>query len=349
MRKNRRVPADASSSDRSAAVIGAGSWGTTFAKVLADGGSEVRLWARRPEVAAGIARTGRNEHYLPGVELEGVAATAELAEALEGVDQVYLAIPSQALRENLRGFAGLGIQVPEQVIVVSLMKGVEQNTRHRMSEVIAQELRLPEERIAVVSGPNLSQEIAGEQPTAAVVASARLATAREVARAASNRYFHSYVSTDVIGTELGGVLKNLIAIAVGIAEGVGYGENTKAAIITRGLVEISDFAVALGARPKTLMGLAGLGDLIATCESPLSRNSTAGRLLGQGLSAREVVDQMTQTAEGIGSVVPVLELAAEHGIDMPIVAQVAAVLAGTLDPRHIAPDLATSIDEPEVE
>ncbi len=175
-----------------------------------------------------------------------------------------------------------------------------------------------------------------------------LATATEVALAATNPYFRSFVNTDVIGTEFGGVLKNLIAVAIGIVDGVGYGENTKASIITRGLVEMTDFAVAFGARPETLSGLAGLGDLIATCESPLSRNNTAGRLLGQGYAYHEVIAQMNQTAEGLGSVAPILELAAAKGVEMPIVSQVAEVLAGTLDPRDIAPHLTTD-DVPQGE
>jgi glycerol-3-phosphate dehydrogenase (NAD(P)+) len=207
--------------------------------------------------------------------------------------------------------------------------------------VIYQELQLPQERVAVVSGPNLALEIAKEQPTAAVVSSESLDTATAVAMVATNPYFRSFVNTDVIGTEFGGVLKNLIAVAIGIVDGVGYGENTKASIITRGLVEMTDFSVAYGARPETLSGLAGLGDLIATCESSLSRNNTAGRLLGQGYSFSEVIKQMNQTAEGLASVAPILELALAKGVEMPIVSQVAEVLAGTLNPRDIAPHLTT--------
>jgi glycerol-3-phosphate dehydrogenase (NAD(P)+) len=210
-----------------------------------------------------------------------------------------------------------------------------------MSEVIYQELQIPPERVAVASGPNLALEIAKEQPTAAVIASENLDTATGVAMVATNPYFRSFVNTDVIGTEFGGVLKNLIAVAIGIVDGVGYGENTKASIITRGLAEMTDFSVAYGARAETLSGLAGLGDLIATCESPLSRNNTAGRLLGQGYSFSEVIKQMKQTAEGLTSVAPILELAVAAGVEMPIVSQVAEVLAGTLDPRDIAPHLTT--------
>jgi glycerol-3-phosphate dehydrogenase (NAD(P)+) len=231
--------------------------------------------------------------------------------------------------------------LPDDAVVVSLMKGVEKGTRLRMSEVLYEELGLDPSRVAVASGPNLALEIAKEQPTAAVIASESLETATAVAMVATNPYFRSFVNTDVIGTEFGGVLKNLIAVAIGIVDGVGYGENTKASIITRGLAEMTDFAVAYGGRAETLAGLAGLGDLIATCESPLSRNNTAGRLLGQGYSFSEVIAQMDQTAEGLSSVAPILELALAKGVEMPIVSQVAEVLAGTLNPRDIAPHLTT--------
>jgi glycerol-3-phosphate dehydrogenase (NAD(P)+) len=329
------------------AVIGAGSWGTTFAKILADGGSRVAVWARRPELAREIMQSRRNSDYLPGINLpRGISASSRLPEVLEGAEQVYLSVPSQSLRENLRIIREL---IPSDAIVVSLMKGVEMSTRQRMSEVIAQELEIGPERIAVVSGPNLALEIAKEQPTAAVVSSTVLATASAVAVIATNPYFRSFVNTDVIGTEFGGVLKNLIAVAIGIVDGVGYGENTKASIITRGLVEMTDFAVAFGARPETLSGLAGLGDLIATCESPLSRNNTAGRLLGQGYAFQEVIAQMNQTAEGLASVAPILELAGSKGVEMPIVSQVAEVLAGTLNPRDLAPHLTTDTHEPQGE
>jgi glycerol-3-phosphate dehydrogenase (NAD(P)+) len=321
------------------AVLGAGSWGTTFAKILADGGASVALWARRPELAREISQSKRNSDYLPGINLpRGVWASAKLPEVLEGAEQVYLSVPSQSLRENLRIVREL---IPTDAYVISLMKGVEKGTRFRMSEVIEQELKIGSARIAVASGPNLALEIAKEQPTAAVIASENLETATLVALTATNPYFRSYVNTDVIGTEFGGVLKNLIAVAIGIVDGVGYGENTKASIITRGLVEMTDFAVAYGARAETLAGLAGLGDLIATCESSLSRNNTAGRLLGQGYTYSEVVKQMSQTAEGLSSVAPILELALAKGVEMPIVSQVAEVLAGTLDPRDIAPHLTT--------
>ena len=326
------------------AVLGAGSWGTTFAKILADGGADVMIWARRPELAREIQEAQRNSDYLPGINLPvGLRATSRLDLALAGATQVFVSVPSQSLRENLTAMAP---HLHSDAVVVSLMKGVEKSTGLRMSEVIAEVLPIDESQIAVISGPNLALEIAKEQPTAAVVSSASLETAQAVASIARNRYFHSFVNTDVPGTEFGGVLKNLIAVAIGIVDGAGYGENTKASIITRGLVEMTDFAVAQGAERETLQGLAGLGDLIATCQSPLSRNNTAGRLLGQGYSFQDVVKQMDQTAEGLASVAPVLQLARASGVQMPIVEQVKMVLDGAMNPRDIAPHLTTDDDKP---
>ncbi|MFD1715788.1 NAD(P)H-dependent glycerol-3-phosphate dehydrogenase [Amnibacterium flavum] len=326
------------------AVLGAGSWGTTFAKVLADGGADVALWARRPELASEISSSGRNSHYLPGINLpRSIRAHSDLERVLSDADQVYVSVPSQALRGNLDKVRG---HLRPDAVVVSLMKGVERDTGLRMSEVLGQVLGLEASRIAVASGPNLALEVAKEWPTAAVVASTSAETAQLVAKTASNSYFRSFYNTDVVGTEFGGVLKNLIAVAIGIVDGVGYGENTKASILTRGLAEMTAFAVAFGAKATTLSGLAGLGDLIATSESPLSRNNMAGRLLGQGYAFDEVVASMEQTAEGLASVRPVLELARERGVDMPIVTQVAQVLDGTLEPKDIAPHFTTDSDLP---
>ncbi|WP_036283245.1 NAD(P)H-dependent glycerol-3-phosphate dehydrogenase [Microbacterium luticocti] len=327
------------------AVLGAGNWGTTFGKILADGGAHVTMWARRPELAHEISEAKRNSQYLPGINLpRSMTATTDLAAALDGAQQVYVCVPSQSARENLTPVRALVAHT--DVPIVSLMKGIEKRTGLRMSQVLHQVLDCDPDRIAVASGPNLALEIAREQPTAAVVASTSQTTAEAVARRARNRYFRTYVNTDVIGTEFGGVLKNLIAVAIGIVDGVGYGENTKASIITRGLVEMTDFAVAQGAQPETLQGLAGLGDLIATCQSPLSRNNTAGRLLGQGYKLQDVVKQMQQTAEGLASVAPVLQLARAAHVEMPIVEQVKRVLDGTMDPRDIAPHLTTDDDTP---
>ncbi|WP_040165188.1 NAD(P)H-dependent glycerol-3-phosphate dehydrogenase [Microbacterium gorillae] len=330
------------------AVIGAGSWGTTFGKILADGGADVVMWARRPELAQEISQGKRNSQYLPGINLpRSMTASVHLSEVVDRADAVFLSVPSQSARQNLKALRPL--LAKNDVPVVSLMKGVEKRSGLRMSQVIEAELQCDPDRIAVASGPNLALEIAREQPTAAVISSTSATTAERVARLATNRYFRTFVNDDVIGTEFGGVLKNLIAVAIGIVDGVGYGENTKASIITRGLVEMTDFAVAYGAQPGTLQGLAGLGDLIATCQSPLSRNNTAGRLLGQGYAFDEVVAQMQQTAEGLGSVGPVLQLAHAVGVEMPIVEQVKMVLDGTMSPKDIAPHLTTDDDTPQGE
>ena len=244
------------------AVMGAGSWGTTFAKVLADNpANQVMLWARREDIADEINTDNRNGDYLPGIALpKTLAASTDVAEVLSGATQVYLSVPSQSLRDNLEEWGSL---LPKDAIVVSLMKGVEKDTGLRMSEVISSVTGFPEEQIAVVSGPNLALEIAQGQPAASVAASTNKSAAEAVAKAATNEYFTTFINKDVIGTEFGGILKNLIAVAIGIVNGVGYGENTKASIMTRGLAEISRFAVAYGAKATTMVGLAGLGQAAA--------------------------------------------------------------------------------------
>ena len=327
------------------AVLGAGSWGTTFAKVLADNASnEVVLWARRQDVADEINSDHRNGDYLPGIALpKSLSASTDAASVLTGASQVYISVPSQSLRSNLEDW---GKQIPQGAIIVSLMKGVEQETGLRMSEVIQQVAGIEPERIAVVSGPNLSLEIAAEEPTASVASSVSNATRTAVAEAASNDYFTTFTNDDVIGTEFGGILKNLIAVAIGIVNGVGYGQNTKASIMTRGLAELTRFAVAYGAEEKTMVGLAGLGDLIATSESSLSRNHKAGEMLGKGYTLKEVQKRMSQTAEGLASVAPILRLAKAKNVSMPIVEQVQLVLEGKMNPRDIAPHLTHASDGP---
>lgn len=328
------------------AVIGAGSWGTTFAKVLADGGSDVQLYARRSDLADEINSSHRNGDYLPGVNLPAsLHASSDITQVLKGASQVYLSVPSQSLRQNLSEWGSL---IPKEALVVSLMKGVEKDTGLRMSQVIA-EFGIDPTRIVIVSGPNLALEIAAEQPTAAVAASSLLASAEAVATASSNPYFTTFTNNDVIGTEFGGILKNLIALAIGIVNGVGYGQNTKASIMTRGLAEISRFAVAFGAKPTTMVGLAGLGDLIATSESPLSRNHKAGEMLGMGYSKKEVLARLSQTAEGLASVSTVLELARAKNVAMPIVEQVELVIEGKMDPKDIAPHLTHETEQPQGE
>lgn len=316
------------------AILGSGSWGTAFAAVLADAGCAVRLHARRSDVAEQINRERINHDYLPDLELpDAITAGTDAAVALEGADAVVIAVPSQTLRANLSEWRS---SIPADVPVVSLMKGIELGTGQRMSEVISDAGGVDPDRVVVVSGPNLAREIAARQPAAAVVAGARIEMAERVAEACAAPYFRPYTQTDVVGTEIGGAVKNVVALAVGMAEGLGYGDNTKASIITRGLAETARLSAALGADPATLMGLAGVGDLIATCMSPLSRNHSFGVNLGRGMSVPEVVAISRQTAEGVKSCRSVLDLAAAHGVDMPIAQGVTAVVEQGVHPRELA-------------
>ncbi|MDT4939222.1 MAG: glycerol-3-phosphate dehydrogenase [Pseudonocardiales bacterium] len=321
-----------------AAVLGAGTWGTTFAKVLVDAGNEVTLWARRPELAKRISTDHENPDYLPGIALpESLRASHDAAEALNGADIVAFAIPSQSLRENLTRWAP---DLPPDATLISLMKGVELGTTRRMSEVIAEVAGASTDRIAVVSGPNLALEIAQEQPTATVVACVDVARAEAVQRACTAPYFRPYTNTDVVGCELGGAVKNVIALACGIAQGMGFGDNTLASIITRGLAETGRLGVQLGADPMTFAGLAGLGDLVATCSSPLSRNRTFGERLGRGESLDEAqAATHGQVAEGVKSCRSVLELAQHHSVDTPITAAVEAVCFRSLTPADMVDKL----------
>jgi glycerol-3-phosphate dehydrogenase (NAD(P)+) len=326
--------------------LGAGSWGTTVAKVIADGGNQVTLWARRSEQIEQMNATKQNPDYLPGVELPpGILLTSDISQALEGAEQIYIAIPSQQLRESLSSWSGL---IPANATLISLMKGLEAGTGKRMSEVIAEATGAPLDQIAVLSGPNLALEIANQEPAAAVAACSNQERGSEVARVCSSEYFTVFTNSDVIGTELGGVLKNLIAVAIGIVSGIGYGQNTKASIMTRGLSEITKFAVAHGARRRTMFGLAGLGDLIATSESSLSRIFRAGEMLGQGVPKQDVINSLKQTAEGLSSVEPVLTIADRLGIEMPIVNQVYEVIEGRMKPAEFGKQLNLA-DDVEVE
>ncbi|HZW44880.1 MAG TPA: NAD(P)H-dependent glycerol-3-phosphate dehydrogenase [Dermatophilaceae bacterium] len=316
------------------AVFGTGSWGTAFAAVLADAGSQVRMWGRRAELVAEINQSHVNSGYLPDLTLpESIWATTDPREAAEGVGVVVLAVPSQTLRVNLGQWTDF---LPRQGAVVSLMKGVELGTTKRMSEVIAEVGGVAPERIVVVSGPNLAMEIAAKQPAATVVACIDESMAERVALACAAPYFRPYTNTDVVGTELGGAVKNVIALAVGMAEGMGMGDNTKATLITRGLAETVRLGVAMGADPATFLGLAGVGDLIATCMSPLSRNHTFGVKLGRGMTVQEAVAASTQVAEGVKSCQSILELARHHGIDVPIIENVAAVVHEGRTPDRVA-------------
>lgn len=328
------------------AVFGAGSWGTAFATILAHGGNDVRVWGRRPELVAQI-NSGVNEDYLPGVDLpSGISASTDPAEVTDGAEIVILSVPSQSLRVNL---ADWGPLLHDDKIVVSLMKGIELGTTKRMSEVINEVAGVPSERIAVVSGPNLAKEIVRQQPAASVVACPDLAAADTVAAVCSTSFFRPYTSTDVIGAELGGAVKNVIALAVGMASGLGFGDNTKATIITRGLAETTRLAMALGADPRTMSGLAGVGDLIATCMSPLSRNHSFGVKLGEGMSVAEVTEQTKQTAEGVKSCASILDLARAHGVDVPITEQVNRVVHEGVSPQDMVSVLLSRARKHETE
>ncbi|GAA4119592.1 NAD(P)H-dependent glycerol-3-phosphate dehydrogenase [Enteractinococcus coprophilus] len=322
------------------AILGAGSWGTTFAKVLADAAIEreetinIRLWARRAEVVEDINTHHLNSEYLDDLILpESIIATIDPVEAVTGAELVVVAVPAQQARETI---ANVAEDIDSDAILVSLIKGLERSTQATMSKVFTEELNLPPEQFVVVSGPNLAKEIARREPTATVIACQYEPTAEWVAAMTASSYFRPYRNTDVVGVEIGGVVKNIIALAVGLTDGQGFGDNSKASIITRGLTETTRLASALGAHPDTLAGLAGLGDLVATCASPLSRNRTAGKFYGQGHNTDQVVAQMRQTAEGIKSVSAVVALAHSVGVEMPIAEAVNAVVNGTIEITDIA-------------
>ena len=310
------------------AVFGAGSWGTAFSIVLADAGNDVTIWARREEVAATINDRRENTEYLPGIELPpAIQATHDVEKALHGADVVVLATPSQSLRANLTQWAPY---VEPGAVFVSLMKGVELGTLERMSQVIAEITGAGPERITVVSGPNLAKEIARREPAASVVACADEEVAKRIQARVHSPAFRPYTSVDVLGCELGGAYKNVVALSVGMAVGLGFGDNTTASVITRGLAETARLAMALGANPLTLMGLAGLGDLVATCSSPLSRNRPFGEKLGQGLTTEEIIASTRQVAEGAKSCSSLRALAARTGVDAPVAQYVDEVIAGRM-------------------
>jgi glycerol-3-phosphate dehydrogenase (NAD(P)+) len=328
-----------------AAVLGAGSWGTTFAKVLADAGCDVMLHARRAELAESIMEKAENADYLPGIRLPSrVRATADPAEALRDAEIVVLAVPSQSLRVNLEEWASL---LPPDSTLLSLMKGIELGTTRRMSEVISEVTGAGPERVAVLSGPNLAREIAEEQPAATVIACADAGRAAALQAACHTPYFRPYTNPDMVGCELGGAVKNVIALAAGVAEGLGFGDNTRASLITRGLAETARLGMELGAELTTFAGLAGLGDLVATCSSPLSRNRTFGEKLGKGMSVEEVQESTRQTAEGVKSCRSVLDLARAHGVDVPITEAVVRVCHEGESPAQMVKEIMSREAKPE--
>jgi glycerol-3-phosphate dehydrogenase (NAD(P)+) len=316
-----------------AAVLAAGSWGTAFGKVLADAGTDVVVWARGEGLQEAINERHENPDYLPGIVLpDNLRAVGSAREAVHDADFVVLAVPSQTLRDNLVALQGA---IRPDAVFVSLMKGVELGTTKRMSEVVVEVADVSTDRVAVVSGPNLAKEIAMGQPAATVVACSDEDVCARLQAASTTGYFRPYTNDDVVGCELGGAVKNVIALAVGMAEGMGFGDNTKASLITRGLAETSRLGAALGADPLTFMGLAGLGDLVATCTSPLSRNRTFGEKLGRGQTLEELIAQKQQTAEGVKSCRSILDLARKHDVDMPITENVVRVVHEEVAPRDM--------------
>ncbi|MGL4172575.1 MAG: NAD(P)H-dependent glycerol-3-phosphate dehydrogenase [Actinomycetota bacterium] len=319
------------------AVLGAGSWGTAFALVLADAGHDVHLWSRRADLAEKIRRQRCNPEYLPDVELPStIIPTSDPAAALADVELVVFAVPAQSLRKNLVRWRAF---LPPQVIAVSLMKGIELGTNQRMSEVITEVTAIPRGHVTVLSGPNLASEIARRQPAASVISGGDSNVTKHVAHLCATPAFRPYTGSDVIGTELAGAVKNVIALAVGMSAGLGFGDNTKAAIITRGLAETARLGAALGADLRTFSGLAGVGDLMATCMSPLSRNRTFGERLARGESVAEIAAATRQVAEGVKSCRSIVQLARAHQVDMPIAEGVVAVVHDGVSPAELGQHL----------
>ena len=316
------------------AVVGAGSWGTTVAAMAAERVPTV-LWARRREVARRMRATGENPDYLPGVTLPAaLVATDDLAEALAGAELVVMAVPSHGLRAVAEEVVtAIGTGVP----VLSLSKGLEQGTHLRMTEVLA--AVLPGHPCGVLTGPNLAAEIAAGQPAATVVAVADEALAGEIQALLMTETFRVYTNPDVVGCEVSGATKNVLAIAAGIVDGLGLGDSTLAALITRGLAELGRLVVAMGGQRMTAAGLAGVGDLVATCTSHHSRNRHVGALLGRGRPLEGILADMQMVAEGVKTARPLVEMAAGFGVEMPIGEQVALVLDGTSTPAEAIPAL----------
>ncbi len=325
-------------------VVGAGSWGTTVAS-LVSANAPARLWCRRREIAEEIGARATNEQYLPGFTLSPtLEAGHDLAAAVTGAGIVAMAVPSHVFRSVLAEVVPhLGPGVP----VISLSKGLEQGSHRRMSEIVGE--LAPGHPVGVLTGPNLAREVLAGSPAAAVLAMSDVTAAERLVPVFAREHFRVYVGHDVVGSELGGALKNVVALAVGMAEGLGLADNSRAALITRGLAELTRLGVAMGGEPATFAGLAGLGDLLATCLSPQSRNHHVGVELGRGKTLAEITDAMQQVAEGVKTARVVLELATEYGLEMPITSELCAVLDGDRDPGEAYRNLLGRSPRPEPE
>ena len=315
----------------SVGVIGSGAWGTTLALLLSREGGAITLWEHQPERALEMQQQHENAVFLPGFRFaDRLSVTSDIAEAVQNKDMLLLVTPSQRMRENLRLLAPY---VAEGTLLVSASKGVEINSLKRMTEIICEELPAAHERVAALSGPNIAREVAEGKPTAAVVAAYNQDTAMRARSMLNSSSYRVYTAQDVVGVELGGALKNIIAIGAGFNDGMGYGENAKAAFITRGLAEIARLGVAAGAHALTFAGLAGMGDLIATCASALSRNQQLGRRLAAGEKLEQILTSTHAVAEGVFTTKAALQMAARYDIEMPITQQLGLVLFAGLDPR----------------
>src|SRR6266550_170537 len=321
----------------SVGVIGSGAWGTTLACLLAKKGIETTLWEHRPERAIEMQQQRENTLFLPGIRFPAMLyVTSQVAEAAREKDMLLLVTPSQRMRENVRLLAPY---VGKETLLVSASKGIEISSLKRMTEVIAEELPQARARIAALSGPTISREVAEEKPTAIVVAASEEKIAVRARTILNTIRFRVYTANDLVGVEFAGALKNIIAIGTGFNDGMGYGDNAKAAFITRGVAEMSRLGIAAGAHPLTFAGLAGIGDLIATCASPLSRNQQLGRRLASGEKLDAILASMHSVAEGVSNTKAALQLAARYGVEMPITEQLGLVLFEGMDPQKAVPEL----------
>ena len=315
------------------AILGAGSWGTAFAQIAADAGNEVSIWGRSPKTVEEINADHHNFKFHPDNMLpKSITASTDAQKILKGADVVVLAIPAQTLRQNLSDW---GSSIPTDAFILSLLKGIEVGSLERMSQVATEVLGIDAQRVSVLTGPNLAGEIIKREPAASVIACSNETNAHHLQDMCATPYFRPYTSTDVIGCELAGSIKNVMALAVGMAIGLGMGDNTKATVITRGLAETARLGVAMGADPSTFAGLAGMGDLVATCSSPLSRNRSVGELLGRGSTMDQARAITKTTAEGVSSAPAVLALAQKFQVDMPIVEAVVDVVQNSLPPAEV--------------
>ncbi len=320
-------------------VLGTGAWGTTLAQVIVDAGHEVLMWGRNSDVVTEINSLHTNEKFLPGSILpESIIATTDIERALQFSDLIILAVPAQTLRANLQ--AWLPLITPEK-IMISTLKGIEADTHSRMTEIIAAELGISLDRVGLITGPNLAGELILRQPAGAVAASPQPDVVTAMIELFTTPYFRVYPSSDLVGCELAGATKSVIALAVGMAIGLGYGENTQSMIITRGLGEVARFGIGYGADPLTNLGLAGMGDLVASCGSPLSRNRTFGEALGKSGSIELAQLAMPKTVEGVASAKAIRELAHRVGVEVPIIEVVSEVVSGTMTPTSAMEHLMT--------